>query len=52
VTRSRTCDRACGRSSEGASTPVRLSRCDDCGGTMLVEPVARLTMSFGRPGVR
>jgi len=31
---------ACGRSSEGASAPARLSRCEDCGGTMLVEPVA------------
>jgi hypothetical protein len=31
---------ACSRSSEGASAPVRLSRCPDCGGTMLVEPVA------------
>jgi hypothetical protein len=31
---------ACGRSSEGASAPARLSRCENCGGTMLVEPVA------------
>jgi len=31
---------ACGRSSEGASAPARLARCEDCGGTMLVEPVA------------
>jgi DNA-directed RNA polymerase subunit RPC12/RpoP len=31
---------ACGRSSEGASAPARLSRCEYCGGTMLIEPVA------------
>lgn len=31
---------ACARSSEGASAPARLSRCEHCGGTLLVEPVA------------
>jgi hypothetical protein len=31
---------ACSRSSEGESAPPRLSRCEHCGGTMLVEPVA------------
>jgi DNA-directed RNA polymerase subunit RPC12/RpoP len=30
---------ACGRSSESASPPPRLGRCQQCGGTMLVEPV-------------
>ena len=30
---------ACGRSSESATAPPRLSRCYHCSGTMLVEPV-------------
>jgi DNA-directed RNA polymerase subunit RPC12/RpoP len=30
---------ACGRSSESASAPPRLARCEHCGGTMLVEPI-------------
>jgi DNA-directed RNA polymerase subunit RPC12/RpoP len=31
---------ACGRSSESASVAPRVSRCQHCGGTMLVEPAS------------
>src|SRR5450432_2209654 len=31
---------ACGRSSEGATAPVRTGRCPTCGGTMLLELAA------------
>jgi hypothetical protein len=31
---------ACGRSSESTTAPVRVGRCHDCGGTMLVELAA------------